>query len=88
MKTIEIRISGKVQKVGMRNCIRRIAVKLSIKGEVMNLPDGSVKVYASGDQMLLDKFVSMIYGCPRAIIRDLKIQDHEPLAFEDFSVRK
>ena len=72
----------------MRNCIRRIAVKLSVKGEVMNLPDGTVKAYASGDQMLLDKFVSMIYGCPRAIIRDLKIQDHEPLAFEDFSVRK
>jgi acylphosphatase len=88
VKTIEIRISGKVQKVGMRNCIRRIAVKLSVKGEVMNLPDGTVKAYASGDQMLLDKFVSMIYGCPRAIIRDLKIQDHEPLAFEDFSVRK
>lgn len=88
MKTIEIRITGKVQKVGMRNCIRRIAVKLSVKGEVMNLPDGTVKAYASGDQMLLDKFVSMIYGCPRAVIRDLKIQDHEPLAFEDFSVRK
>ena len=88
MKTVEIRISGKVQKVGMRNCIRRIAVKLSIKGEVMNLPDGSVKVYASGDQMLLDKFVSMIYGCPRAVIRDLNIQEHEPLIFEDFAVKR
>ena len=72
----------------MRNCIRRIAVKLSIKGEVMNLPDGSVKVYASGDQMLLDKFVSMIYGCPRAVIRDLNIHEHEPLIFEDFAVKR
>ncbi|HQC13210.1 MAG TPA: acylphosphatase, partial [Methanoregulaceae archaeon] len=51
MKTIEIRISGRVQKVGFRNCIRRIAVKLSVRGEVMNLPDGTVRVYASGDRM-------------------------------------
>ncbi|HEU17613.1 MAG TPA: acylphosphatase [Methanolinea sp.] len=88
MKTIEIRISGRVQKVGLRNCIRRIAVKLSVTGEVMNLPDGTVRVYASGDRMLLDKFVSMIYGCPRAIIRDLQTRDHEPLFFEDFSVKR
>jgi len=88
VKTIEIRISGRVQKVGFRNCIRRIAVKLSVRGEVMNLPDGTVRVYASGDRMLLDKFVSMIYGCPRAVIRDLQTRDHEPLFFEDFSVKR
>jgi acylphosphatase len=52
----------------------------------MNLPDGSVQVVASGDQIILEKFVSMIYGCPRAVIRDMEITEREYCAFEVFSV--
>ena len=87
-KTIQIRISGKVQRVGMRNCIRSIAGRLTIKGEVMNLPDGTVLAIATGDSILLEKFVSMIYGCPRAVIRDIEISDHPFTQFFDFQVRK
>jgi len=86
MKTIEIRITGRVQKVGLRNCIRNIAGKLCIKGEVMNLPDGSVKITASGDSLTLDKFASMIYGCPRALIREMEICEIPLRSFSDFSV--
>jgi len=86
MKTIEIRITGRVQKVGLRNCIRHIAGKLCIKGEVMNLPDGSVKIVASGDPLTLDKFSSMIYGCPRALIREMEICEIPFRSFADFSV--
>ncbi len=88
VKTIEIRISGKVQRVGMRNCIRTLAGKLNIKGEVMNLPDGTVLALATGDPILLEKFVSMIYSCPRAVIRDLEIHDHNLLLFQDFCVKR
>lgn len=88
MQTIEIRISGKVQKVGFRSCIKRIAQKLNIRGEVMNLPDGSVRVIASGEKIILDKFVSMIYGCPRTVIRDMKAIDREFLDFNEFSIIK
>lgn len=88
MKTIEIRISGKVQKVGFRNCIRGIAGKLSVKGQVMNLSDGTVRVVATADPILLEKFVSMIYSCPRTVIRDLEIRDCEPMSFGDFSIRR
>jgi acylphosphatase len=87
-KTIEIRISGRVQKVGLRNCIRRIAAKLNVRGEVMNLPDGTVKAVATADPIILEKFLSMIYGCPRAMIRDVEVQDHEPTAFDDFNIRR
>jgi acylphosphatase len=87
-KTIEIRISGKVQRVGMRNCIRMLAGKLSIKGEVMNLPDGSVMAYATGDPILLEKFISMIYSCPRAVIRDLEVRECSLLAFPDFVITR
>lgn len=86
MKTVEIRISGRVQGVGMRHCVRHIAGKLSIKGDVMNLPDGTVRVRATGDPIILDKFISMLYGCPRALIRDVEILDIPYTVFPDFAV--
>lgn len=88
LKTIEIRISGKVQRVGMRNCIRTLAGRLNIRGEVMNLPDGTVLAIATGDPILLEKFASMIYSCPRAVIRDLEIHDHALVMFQDFLVKR
>jgi acylphosphatase len=88
MQTIEIHVSGKVQKVGFRSCVKRIAQKLSIRGEVMNLPDGSVRIVSTGEKIVLDKFISMIYGCPRAVIRDMKTTDLEYQEFNEFSVIK
>jgi acylphosphatase len=88
VKTIEIRISGKVQRVGMRNCIRTLAGRLNIMGEVMNLPDGTVLALATGDPILLEKFVSMIYSCPRAVIRELEIHDHTLVPFQNFLVKR
>lgn len=87
-KTIQIRIVGKVQRVGMRNCIRSLAGRFNIRGEVMNLPDGTVLVVATSDPILLEKFVSMIYACPRAVIRDIEIADHPLTHFTDFQVRR
>lgn len=86
MKTVEIRISGRVQKVGMRNCVRHIAGKLSIRGDVMNQADGTVRIRATGDPIILDKFVSMLYSCPRAFIRDIEILDIQFAQFPDFAV--
>jgi acylphosphatase len=88
MQTIEIHVSGKVQKVGFRSCVKRIAQKLNIRGEVMNLPDGSVRIISTGEKIVLDKFVSMIYGCPRAVIRDMKAIDREFHEFTEFNVIK
>lgn len=88
LHTIAVRVSGRVQRVGMRNCIRSIAGRLNIKGEVMNLPDGTVLAIATGDPILLEKFVSMIYGCPRAVIRDLEITEYELTHFEEFLVKR
>ncbi|PKL68522.1 MAG: acylphosphatase [Methanomicrobiales archaeon HGW-Methanomicrobiales-1] len=88
MRTIEIFISGRVQKVGFRACVRRIATDLKVSGTVMNLPDGRVHIYATGELMILEKFVSMVYGCPRAVIRDLRQSEIPLKAFDDFSIIK
>ena len=87
-KTIEIFISGRVQRVGFRACVRRIATDLRVTGTVINLPDGRVHIYATAESMILEKFISMIYGCPRAVIRDLRTSEISFMTFNDFSIIK
>ncbi|NLX50065.1 MAG: acylphosphatase [Methanospirillum sp.] len=88
MRTVEVLISGRVQGVGFRACAKRIADSLSVVGEVMNLADGRVRLVVTTEEMVLEKLVSMLYGCPRAIVREVRVVESEPLAFADFSVRK
>lgn len=88
MKTLEIIISGKVQGVGFRACVRKIATDLSITGTVVNLPSGKVQIYATSDPIILEKFISMLYGCPRAVIRDIKTTDVAMKYYEGFSIIK
>jgi acylphosphatase len=86
MKTLKIIITGRVQKVGFRACIRKIASDLHVAGTVVNLEDGKVQVYATGEAIVLEKFISMIYSCPRAVIRDLQIHDMPLTTFDGFSI--
>lgn len=88
MKTLEILITGRVQKVGFRACIRKIATDLNVTGTVMNLPEGKVQIFATSEPMILEKFVSMLYSCPRAVIRDLKTTERTLQIYEDFSIIK
>jgi acylphosphatase len=87
-KTLQINISGRIQGVGFRACVRRIAFDLHVSGMVMNLQDGRVQIYATGDPIILEKLVSMLYGCPRAQIRDIRVIDVNFQRFEDFTIIK
>jgi acylphosphatase len=88
VKTVELIISGRVQKVGFRACVKKIASDLHVSGTVINLPDGKVQVYATADAMILDKFISMVYGCPRAVIRDIRSAEIPVKSYDDFSIIK
>lgn len=88
MNTLEIFISGKVQKVGFRVCVKRVAQSLSVVGTVRNLSDGRVQVTATAEPILLEKFVSMLYGCPRAVIRDIRVTQIESRDYPDFTIQK
>jgi acylphosphatase len=88
VKTLEIVITGRVQKVGFRACARKIAMDLKVTGTVMNLADGKVQIFATAEPIILEKFISMLYGCPRAIIRDIKITDSIIRNYDEFSVIK
>jgi acylphosphatase len=88
VKTLEIIITGRVQKVGFRACARKIAIDLSVTGTVMNLADGRVQIFASADPIILEKFISMLYGCPRAVIRDVKTKEMVVQTYNEFSIIK
>ena len=64
------------------------STNLGVTGEVENLPDGRVRVLATGESVILEKFVSMLYGCPRAIIRDIETHNYVGTAFPDFSIKR
>jgi acylphosphatase len=85
---VEILISGRVQKVGFRACVKKIAMNLGITGTVMNLPDGRVRIYAMADPIIIDKFISMLYGCPRSVIRELQIDACDLPPYPDFSIAR
>jgi len=88
MKTVELIISGRVQRVGFRACARHIAINLGVTGEVENLTDGKVRILATGDDVILEKFISMLYGCPRAIIRDIEVHQYIYSIYPDFAITR
>jgi len=59
-----------------------------VTGTVMNLPDGKVQIFATADPIILEKFISMLYSCPRAVIRDLQSTEILLQKYPDFSIIK
>ena len=51
---------GIVQGVGFRYFVRGRALKNNIKGLVRNLPDGSVEIFAEGDEGNLSNFIEEV----------------------------
>lgn len=52
------------------------------------MANGKVHIFASGESMVLEKFISMIYSCPRAIVRDVHTAEIPFKNFDDFSIIK
>jgi len=53
---IHIIVKGKVQGVYFREFTKRKALSLGLKGTVRNLSDGSVEIFARGDDDRLEVF--------------------------------
>lgn len=51
---------GKVQGVGFRYSVKRIASGFDVVGTVRNLPDGRVELYAAGDREEVESFLTAI----------------------------
>lgn len=54
------RMVGEVQRVGYREKVKGIAIRLGVSGRVMNLADDTVEVVCEGPRGLLDRFLEAI----------------------------
>ncbi len=84
--TVEAFISGHVQGVGFRACVKKIASGLCITGEVMNLKDGRVYIIATGECAIIEKLLSSLYECPRAHVREIISRELNIRDFTDFTI--
>lgn len=87
-KTVEILFSGRVQKVGFRSCVKKTADSIGLSGEVENLSDGRVRALVTGEEALIEKFLSLTYSCPRALIKNIAVTDYVYTEFGGFSVKR
>lgn len=76
MRAIHLKISGKVQGVFFRKHTRAKALELRLTGTVQNCEDGSVEVFAEGEEQSLSEFVQWCHHGPsRAEVQ--KVDIHE-----------
>ena len=89
MKSIEIRIGGRVQGVGFRYFALHKAKELQVAGWVKNTSDGKVEIEASGEPERIDVFVDwMKIGPQRCRIDLFVVNEIVPSRnFTDFIIR-
>jgi acylphosphatase len=75
-RTIELFVTGRVQRVGYRNFSQRCAIKCSISGWTQNLPDGRVHIIAKGQASDIDAFIELLWAVGDPVIRVSHIDVH------------
>ena len=88
-KRVHLFYSGRVQGVGFRFTVERIALALGIVGWVMNLPDNRVEVVGEGDEVKLVYFLEKMKSGPmKPYIRGVDVTWEKAKGeFDDFGVR-
>ncbi len=60
MASYQVYYSGRVQGVGFRYSVKRIAAGYEVVGWVRNLPDGRVELQADGEPVEVEAFLAEI----------------------------
>jgi acylphosphatase len=82
-------VSGRVQGVGFRHHVWTAAQRLSVVGDVRNLPDGRVAIRARGRAAALEELLAAVRRGPRwGQVEAIEESTLDPdAAFDEFSVR-
>lgn len=89
MKTVELRVTGRVQGVGFRAWTKGRAEALGLNGWVQNAPDGSVLALLSGEPEAVDKMISALHDGPRwSNVQDVKPTPVAPFAGNGFIIKR
>ena len=85
----EIVVEGRVQGVGYRNFAQRKAGQLALRGYVMNLKDGRVRVRVEGSREAIEDLArALVKGPPLARVDGLAVTWRPPTGrFTAFGIR-
>ncbi len=80
-------VSGRVQGVGFRWFVERVATQLGISGYARNLEDGRVEVYAAGAPEKLNELNGYLWKGPRgAQVRNVEEVEAAVQEYSDFRI--
>ena len=79
-RALKIRVSGRVQGVGFRPFVYRLAARHAITGRVKNCT-GDVEILACGNPEDIDRFVDDIVACAPPLARP-RVSSAEPANFD------
>ena len=80
-------VAGRVQEVGYRFFVERVAQELGLQGYVCNRPDGRVEVYAVGEEEALRQLRDQLEVGPSAARVERVEEQPAPLKeFKTFSI--
>ncbi|MGE0088610.1 MAG: acylphosphatase [Bacteroidales bacterium] len=87
MKAISIRITGRVQGVGFRYFVFRLARKLGVNGIVRNCSNGDVYIEAESSESILTQFVEECSTGPsRSEVLDVHLSEIGSKDYSDFEI--
>jgi acylphosphatase len=82
-----VHLMGKVQQVGFRYYVYRLACELGVRGFVKNMPNGSVLIEAECDDHIMDVFVEHCKkGSPQSIVSNCKTTLNQVKNYKDFMI--
>jgi acylphosphatase len=88
MRTIQVRIEGRVQGVGFRAYVERNALALGLEGWVRNRRDGSVEaVFQGPDETVTEMLALCRRGPPASAVTKVETVGEGVGAFTGFEVR-
>ena len=82
-------VGGRVQGVGFRDFVRRIARAHGVRGWVRNREDGRVEAVATADRDALEKFeADLRAGSSISRVESFDTADLEETLFTEFEIRR
>jgi acylphosphatase len=86
-ETLSILVKGIVQGVFYRQRTKETALRSGITGEIKNLPDGDVQIYATGTPEQLEEFVKWCNNGPDTAVVSQVIVEKIPMKnFNSFRI--
>ena len=79
-------VHGRVQGVGFRFSLARVARTRSVAGSAANRPDGSVEVVLEGEPEAVESVVHWCEAGPRgAVVERVEVAEEEPEGLSGFA---